>query len=251
MSMEHAPESKLTPTETPTAVDTHAEPMPYPESYDRMIEQATGEFIMEHFEDAASVTLADQKDDEGLKYYHQPGFDLVVGWEDGTSIAVDVSATHSEEREFRKMKHRRDLDPSLDFSGKRPVVDIHDPDGKVLKRKVPFAAVLYSPKSEQEWKKASGLWEKHGKKGKVIDWIEDQLAVKVDIIVNLSAAIQESARNFPAYREALKPAETLLQRKIAELQKEVEGRPGSHRDFHDMIRHRRLDEGTRHASASR
>lgn len=220
----------------------------YPEEFSRALEQGTGEFILEHFLDARMVQMANEKDDQGRRYYHQPGFDLVVGWgkeKEEVKIAVDVSISEDSSQTFKKMKMRRDLDSSIDFSGKRPVVDIHDESGKVISEKVPFASLLYGEKATEEWKNAFSAWLESGQKGRVIDWIKDQTAIKVNIIVSLTAAIEESMQSFPEYRSRLAPIREVLSAKIAELKEEAAGRPGGARSAHGMIRHQVLDHGTK------
>ncbi|MBI2054878.1 MAG: hypothetical protein HYT39_02140 [Candidatus Sungbacteria bacterium] len=217
----------------------------YPDNFDRALEVMTAEFIAEQFDAAQQVIMAETKDDLGKHTYHQHGFDLAIQWENGVWTAMDVSDTHSPEEEFKKMKRMRDLDETLDFTGKRPLVDIHTRDGKVLAKQVPHATVLYGPKAEAEWKKAYAVWVENGQRGMVADWLEDQLAVKINIIADLYRSFEYEAENFPQYRSQFKPVRDILEAQIKKLMEEAESRPDSRREIYDLVRHRELRQGSK------
>ena len=217
----------------------------YPEDFDRALEVMTAEFAVEHLEGVQQVIMAERKDDLGKHTYHQHGFDFAIQWENGRWIAIDVSDTHSPEEEFSKLKRMRDLDSSIDFTGKRPLVDIHDREGKLVAQQIPHATVLYAPKAEAEWKKAYLAWVENGKKGAVADWLEDQLAVKINIIADMYRSFEYEAENFPQYKNKFQPVRDILERQIKKLVEEAETRPDSRREIYDLVRHRELRQGSK------
>ncbi|MBI3627862.1 MAG: hypothetical protein HY220_03955 [Candidatus Sungbacteria bacterium] len=216
----------------------------YAEDFSLALEQMTAEFMMEHFEGVKEIRQAERNDDLG-KPYHQHGFDFAVRWGNGAWMAIDVSDTHSPEEEFSKLKRMRDLDASIDFTGKRPLVDVHDKEGKVIQKQIPHVTLLYAPKAEAEWKKAEKAWLENGKKGKIGDWVEDQLAVKINILAGLYRSLVYEVEKFPQYKENFKKARDVIDEQIKKIAEESAGRPDSRREMYDLVRHRVIAEGSK------
>lgn len=203
----------------------------YAPDFSHALEQMTGEFIVEHFDNVRQVTFATLNDDMGLRFHSQHGFDFVIEWrpeeevpgqwKEGPKLAVDV--THAQSDLVREEKRTRyiNLDPFVESGYNRPVVDVHDGDGNVIARKVPHATVFFSKKGENEWRRAAAAWESGGKKGTVADWVESPLLIKAEILAGILSSIERSRAQFSSYNSQFREASNLLLREVKRLAQEA------------------------------
>lgn len=194
-----SPEQFIRPEEEAAAEINQAigERREYPDKFSAVVEQATGEFIIEHLNRVREVRFATPQDDAGLPY-DQKGFDMVLVWDNGMRMAVDVTITQDSQRLAKK------LGPRL------PLVMEHDKDGKIITKDIPQATVAYSPEGEDDFYKAYALWQGNGRKGKISDWLRDPVGIEIEILAGLYRSFVEAQGRNPAQAEPFKRAiETL------------------------------------------
>lgn len=197
----------------------------YPENFSQLIEQASGEFIIDHFSHVKEVDFATPQDDAGIPW-DQKGFDMVLVWDNGMRMAVDVTYTDDPKSLRRKMGVRL------------PLVSQHKrgEDGReeIVAKNIPQATVTFGLEAANDWAQARARWMEGGRKGRISDWLQAPGAMTMEILAGLYRSFEEAADRHPAMASPFKTAMETLRAQVKEMVAEEASAFASRRDIRDI-----------------